>query len=124
MTTEAFMRVRDLVCQLSLQEKLYLLNDLAMQVIQQSTARASWLNYHHYLPFILTGGQATCHYGARSCMTTVAVEAVFLDTNILVYASGIHHLSIERPVPLSLPMSRPIRHSGSAAKSCGNILPP
>jgi hypothetical protein len=40
MTTEAFMRVRDLVCQLSLQEKLYLLNDLAMQAIQQSTARA------------------------------------------------------------------------------------
>ncbi len=36
MTIDQLMQVRELVRQLSLQEKLYLLNDLMAQVIQQS----------------------------------------------------------------------------------------
>jgi hypothetical protein len=37
MTTNQLAQARELVRQLSFQEKLYLLNDLTMQVIQQST---------------------------------------------------------------------------------------
>lgn len=40
MTTDQLAQVRELVRQLSFQEKLYLLNDLTMQVIQQSTKAA------------------------------------------------------------------------------------
>lgn len=40
MTTDQLTQARDLVRQLSFQEKLYLLNDLTMQVIQQSTTAA------------------------------------------------------------------------------------
>jgi hypothetical protein len=41
MTTDQLTQARELVRQLSFQEKLYLLNDLTMQVIQQSTAAAT-----------------------------------------------------------------------------------
>jgi hypothetical protein len=37
MTIDQLTQVRELVQQLSFQEKLYLLNDLTMQLIQQST---------------------------------------------------------------------------------------
>lgn len=36
MATDQFMQVRNLVRRLSLQEKLYLMNELTMQIIQQS----------------------------------------------------------------------------------------
>lgn len=41
MTTDQLTQARELVRQLSFQEKLYLLNDLTMQVIQQSTTAAT-----------------------------------------------------------------------------------
>jgi hypothetical protein len=40
MTTDQLAQVRELVGQLSFQEKLYLLNDLTMQLIQQSAKGA------------------------------------------------------------------------------------
>ena len=40
MTTDQLTQARELVRQLSFQEKLYLLNDLTIQVIQQSTKAA------------------------------------------------------------------------------------
>jgi len=40
MATDQLTQARELVRQLSFQEKLYLLNDLTMQVIQQSTTAA------------------------------------------------------------------------------------
>ena len=41
MTTDQLMRARELVRQLSFQEKLYLLYDLTMQVLQQSATAAT-----------------------------------------------------------------------------------
>lgn len=38
MTTDQLSKVRELIRQLSFQEKLYLLNDLTMQVIQQASS--------------------------------------------------------------------------------------
>ncbi|GIV91323.1 MAG TPA: hypothetical protein DEF43_04635 [Chloroflexus aurantiacus] len=41
MTTDQLTKVRELIRQLSFQEKLYLLNDLTMQVIQQSSSEVT-----------------------------------------------------------------------------------
>jgi hypothetical protein len=41
MTIDQLTQVRELVRHLSFQEKLYLLNDLTMQVIQQSTSETT-----------------------------------------------------------------------------------
>jgi len=61
MTTDQLTQARELVRQLSFQEKLYLLNDLTMQVIQQSSATVIDSGSRP-LPSIHSGFRASTRY--------------------------------------------------------------